>query len=95
MKFVNVTELSALGKSAIAFIITLGGLMQIPAIGVPLTAAAKNHPHFAAAIATVTMLTTLLSNPAVQKALGVTIEVPPDATVKQTTTITTPAVPPA
>ena len=46
MKFVTVTELSALGKSAIA------------------------------AIATVTMLTTLLANPQVQKIVGYVPEPP-------------------
>ena len=75
MKFVTVTEISAIGKGAIAGVITLGGLFQIPAIAATLTAAAHNHPHIAIAIGTITTLASLLANPQVQKVLNISVPV--------------------
>lgn len=89
MKVVSVTELTALGKSAIAFILAVGGLLNIPPVAAVVTEAAKLHPHVAIITGTFVTLATLLANPQVQRVLGVNIEVPANATVQQTTTITT------
>ena len=70
MKFVTVTQLSTLGKSAIGFILGLGGLLQIPAVSAPVAQFVHYHPHYAFIIATITGLTTLLANPQVEKVIG-------------------------
>jgi len=78
MKFVSVTELSGIGKSAIAAVLALGGLMQIPQVAAVITAIAHNHPHVAIAVGTVGTLCTLLMNPQVQRIIGyVPAPIPP------------------
>lgn len=70
MKFVSVTQLSAIGKSVLGFILALGVFMQIPAVAAVVTAAAHDHPHIAIAVGTFTTLLSLCTNPTVQKFVG-------------------------
>lgn len=73
MKLVSITQLSAIGKGAIGLVLTLGALFQIPIVGDVVTAQAHLHPHIATVVATITLLTTLLTNPQVQRVLGVNL----------------------
>lgn len=82
MKIVTVTELSALGKGVIGFVIALAGLFQIPAIDQYLTAAAVHHPHIAVIAGAVTTIAALLANPQVQKVLNITV--PANSTLQAT-----------
>jgi hypothetical protein len=68
---ITVTELSAFGKSAVAAILSFGALLQVPAVSAPIMQFGHYHPHFAGAIATVTMLSTLLAIPQVQTILHI------------------------
>lgn len=72
MKFVSVTELSALGKGAIGLIATMAGLLNVPQVNQAVMKAAAAHPHIAVIAGAVTTLAALLANPQVQKILGVT-----------------------
>lgn len=87
MKMVSVGQLSALGKSAVAVIITLAGLLNVPQVSAVVGAFFKLHPHWAFTATAITGLATLLANPQVQKVLGVTIETPEGKlTLEQTKT---------
>ena len=79
MKFVTVTEISNLGKSAVGVILGFGGLMQIPAFSAPLMQFGHYHPHIASVIGTLTMLAALLANPQVQKVLNIEVDEKPSA----------------
>ncbi len=82
MKFVTVTQVSALGKAAIGLIVSFGAVMQIPAVYAPITAFGHDHPHFASVIGVLTLLTTLLTNPQVQKVLNINLPEGAKADVK-------------
>lgn len=85
MKLISVTELSTLGKGAIGLILTLGALLNVPAV----SAIAAQHPHLMAVGGTITALASLLANPQVQKILGVTetsVVDTPAGQLKSTTT---------
>jgi len=82
MKFVTVTEISALGKGAIGTIMGLGALLQIPAVSAPIMQFGHYHPHIASVIGTITLLTTLLANPQVQKVLNIQMPAGSSADVK-------------
>jgi len=84
MKLVSVTEISSIGKGALGLIVTLGGLLQIPAVGNPIMAFAKLHPHISGIIGAVTVITAFLSNPQVQKAFNISLPANAkiDATIK-------------
>lgn len=71
MKFVSVKQITMLGKAAVGLILTLGALLQVPAVSAPVFMAAKLHPHIAAIVGVVTTLTALLSNPQVQTILHI------------------------
>lgn len=64
-------------KTLVAFLGVMGTLLQIPAVGAPIFAFAKLHPHFASALAAVTGIIALLHNPQVAEVLGIkqTVEV--------------------
>jgi uncharacterized membrane protein YkgB len=74
MKFVSVSEISALGKWVVSAVIAFGALLQIPQFSAPVFMAAKLHPHIAAIVATLTTLSALMSNPQVQKILHINIQ---------------------
>jgi hypothetical protein len=74
MKFVSVSEISALGKWVIGAVIAFGGLMQIPQFSAPVFMAAKLHPHIAAIVGVLTTLAALMSNPQVQKILHINMQ---------------------
>jgi hypothetical protein len=59
-------------KGLIAFLLGLGSLLQIPAVGNVVLAAAKTHPHFAVALTVLTGVVTLLHNPQVDAFFGIT-----------------------
>lgn len=71
MKFVSVKELSALGKTAIAAILTFGSLLQIPQFSTVVFHLANLHPHIATLLGALTTLAALMANPQVQKVLGI------------------------
>ena len=73
MRFVTVTELSTLGKSAVGAILAFGGIMQIPQVSAPIMAFGHDHPHIAALIGMLTGLAALLANPQVQKVLNIQV----------------------
>lgn len=82
MKFVSVTQLSAIGKGVIAFIVGAFSLMQVPQVAAVVTAMAHDHPHVAIAVGMVTTLATLLVNPQVQKIIGYVPTLPADPASK-------------
>jgi hypothetical protein len=67
----DVSKLKVSTKSLIAFLIGLGSLLEVPQIGVPVTAFAAHHTHFAIAFGVLTGVITLLHNPAVDRILGI------------------------
>jgi len=71
MRFVTINQLSALGKWAIGVILTFGALLQVPQFSSVVFKIANLHPHIAVIIGALTTLAALLSNPQVDKILGI------------------------
>jgi len=77
----DISKLKLSTKGLVAFLLGIGSLLQVPAIETPVFAAAKSHPHFAAALGALTGLIALLHNPKVEKLLGIQTDTTSD-TVK-------------
>ena len=73
MKFVSVSEISGLGKSAIGALLAFGALLQVPQFSTLVFHVANLHPHIATIVGVLTTLAALLANPQVQKALHINI----------------------
>lgn len=58
-------------KSLVSFVLTFGGLMQIPQFGNIVMALAKGHPHITIAVASLSSAAMLLHNPQVEQLLGI------------------------
>lgn len=89
MKFISPAKFTALGKGAIALILSLTGLIQIPAVSAFLMPLIQHHPHIATIVGGLTTISALLANPQVQDFFGIehTVE-SSDGVVKETTTVT-------
>jgi len=74
-------------KNLIAAVLTLAGLLQVPAIGNPVMAFGQHHPHVAVILAALTGLATLLHNPTVEALLHIqqTTEQAGDVSLTKTT----------
>lgn len=68
---VDTAKLKGSTKGLFGIALTIGTLLQLPAVHDSLIAMAHAHPHVLSIIATCTFLAALLRNPEVQHALGV------------------------
>jgi len=75
----DLSKLKISTQSLVAFLITLGGLLQIPQVSAFVLGLAAKHPHIAVAVGVITGIAALLHNPQVEQALG----------IKQTVQVTT------
>lgn len=69
MKLVCLSDLSAAGKSLVAAIVSIASLLQIDAVKNVVMPVVAHHPHISFLIGGLITLGTLLTNPAVQKAI--------------------------
>lgn len=91
MKLVSVSQMTALGKSAIGLILAMGALLQIPDVSAFVGALVKLHPHISTLVGMITTIAALFANPQVQTILGFQQEVKtPEGTVTTTITATSP-----
>lgn len=79
----DLSKLKISTKSIIAFLIGLGGLLQIPQVSAPVFEFMHLHPHWASVFAVLTGIITILHVPQVQAAFGYTAtQTAPDGSTK-------------
>ena len=81
------TRAKASTKALFAVVMSLGGLLQIPAVEDFTHKLFQHHPHVISIIATLGGIYVLMHNPQVQSALG--IELPDDAKITGATATVT------
>src|ERR1039458_7450989 len=69
----DLSKLKFSTKGLVTALFTIGWILQIPAVSTPVFAFIKLHPHYAAAFGALTGIITLLHNPQVEAALGISI----------------------
>lgn len=71
MQMTPVQRLSALGKLCLGFIVTVCGLVQVPAVNKVLVPLAAKYPHVSMLLGSLTVIGSFLANPQVQQVLGI------------------------